>query len=106
MIFRLTMPRAALALAAALTSAATAMTIAPAPAAGQEVRDGASYRIIGPSCRLMRCWAMVADDTGQGTLVEGRGIIGTRALAEARLHRLTAEATAAGRVCFGGETEL
>jgi hypothetical protein len=53
---------------------------------------GQQFTVFGPTCRFASCWAFVTDiSTGQGTLVRGRGVIGTRTLAQRKLRELTAD---------------
>ncbi len=76
-------------------------------AAWADDRPAGPFTVYGPSCRFAACWAMVANEAGWGTVVRGRGIISTRALADAKLRELTAQddppvadVPAAPVVCF------
>ncbi len=93
--------------------AAMPLPVAAETRSGRVVTAMQDYRIYGPNCRFASCWAMVADAEGRGTFVRGRGIIGTRARAEAVLKALTDEKAAApaapsepSAVCFGTGIEL
>ncbi len=48
------------------------------------------YTVYGPTCRFAACWAVIADSAGMGTVLRGRGVIGTRALIARRLDALAA----------------
>lgn len=48
------------------------------------------YTVYGPSCRFAACWAVIADSSGIGTVLRGRGVIGTRALIARRLDAMVA----------------
>ena len=48
------------------------------------------YTVYGPTCRFAVCWAVIADAAGVGTVLRGRGVIGTRALVARRLDEMVA----------------
>lgn len=50
--------------------------------------------VYGPVCRLQSCWAIVLDAGGQATVVEARGYIRARRLAEQAAEDVRARAMA------------
>jgi hypothetical protein len=99
---------------AAAAAASLLVWSAVVPAARADERPAGPFTVYGPSCRFAACWAMVANEAGWGTVVRGRGVISTRALAAAKLRELTAQgsepaaALPAPVVCFAtaGGTDL
>jgi hypothetical protein len=98
------------------TAFAASLIVCAAVAGGARAdeRPAGPFTVYGPSCRFAACWAMVANEAGWGTVVRGRGVISTRALAAAKLRELTAQgerpvaAVPVPEVCFAtaGGTDL
>jgi hypothetical protein len=77
----------------AVLFASLALGVTALPVTADDLSRAAAeggYTVYGPTCRFAACWAVIADSTGAGTVLRGRGVIGTRALIARRLDAMTA----------------
>jgi hypothetical protein len=80
--------------AVAVVSVILALGVTAPPVTADDLSRAAAeggYTVYGPTCRFADCWAVIADSAGMGTVLRGRGVIGTRALIARRLDALAAD---------------
>lgn len=47
------------------------------------------FTVVGPTCRLSDCWAVVMDDSGWGRVIRAKGVVRTRALTRELLDQMS-----------------